>query len=152
MLFLKLLVIINITREWYLGYSVSILIDLEKLPQNWQELVKKAGLLKRNCFAAVFEKYFTFLETEQTGHKQAVIHYRDDETMYVIIAFLLIMLLLLHFIQFSCLLQARVFVFCFRYVAAQKDRVTVIFSTVFKSDEDIIIGKLFMQVGVAVSC
>jgi actin related protein 2/3 complex subunit 2 len=75
--------------------------------------VKKAGLLKRNCFASVFEKYFTYLEADKTsGSKQAVIHYRDDETMYV---------------------------------AAQKDRVTVIFSTVFKSDEDIVIGKLFMQ-------
>lgn len=95
------------------GYSVSIVIDLEKLPEKWQDLVKKAGLLKRNCFASVFEKYFAFLEAEQTsGSKQAVIHYRDDETMYV---------------------------------AAQKDRVTVIFSTVFKSDEDIVIGKLFMQ-------
>lgn len=61
---------------------MSIVIDLEKLPDKWQDLVKKAGLLKRNCFASVFEKYFAFLEAEQTsGSKQAVIHYRDDETM-----------------------------------------------------------------------
>lgn len=33
-----------------------------------------------------------------------------------------------------------------RYVDAQKDRVTVIFSTVFKDDDDIVIGKVFMQV------
>ena len=33
-----------------------------------------------------------------------------------------------------------------RYVDARKDRVTVIFSTVFKDDDDIIIGKVFMQV------
>ena len=33
-----------------------------------------------------------------------------------------------------------------RYVAAQKDRVTVIFSTLFTDDDDIIIGKVFMQV------
>ena len=32
-----------------------------------------------------------------------------------------------------------------RYVAAQKDRVTVIFSTLFTDDDDIIIGKVFMQ-------
>lgn len=31
------------------------------------------------------------------------------------------------------------------YVAAQKDRVTVIFSTLFTDDDDIIIGKVFMQ-------
>ena len=35
---------------------------------------------------------------------------------------------------------------CFRYVDAMKDRVTVIFSTVFKDDDDVIIGKVFMQV------
>ena len=34
----------------------------------------------------------------------------------------------------------------FRYVAAQKDRVTVIFSTIFKDDDDVVIGKVFMQV------
>ena len=33
-----------------------------------------------------------------------------------------------------------------RYVSAQKDRVTVIFSTVFTDDDDVIIGKVFMQV------
>ena len=34
----------------------------------------------------------------------------------------------------------------YRYVNAQSDRVTVIFSTVFKDDDDVIIGKVFMQV------
>lgn len=34
----------------------------------------------------------------------------------------------------------------FRYVEAKKDRVTVVFSTVFKDDDDVIIGKVFMQV------
>ena len=34
----------------------------------------------------------------------------------------------------------------FRYVSAQKDRVTVIFSTIFMDDDDVIIGKVFMQV------
>jgi hypothetical protein len=33
-----------------------------------------------------------------------------------------------------------------RYVDAQKDRVTVIFSTIFKDDDDVVIGKVFMQV------
>ncbi|KAK3108698.1 hypothetical protein FSP39_013567 [Pinctada imbricata] len=31
------------------------------------------------------------------------------------------------------------------YVDAQKDRVTVIFSTIFKDDDDVVIGKVFMQ-------
>lgn len=94
------------------GYDVSLLFDLEKLPDEWEEAVQKAGLLKRNCFASVFEKYFDFQEKGETGNKRAVIPYRDDETMYV---------------------------------EALKDRVTVIFSTIFKDDSDIIIGKVFMQ-------
>ena len=33
----------------------------------------------------------------------------------------------------------------YRYVSAGKDRVTVIFSTIFTDDDDVIIGKVFMQ-------
>lgn len=94
------------------GYNVSILFDLDKLPANRDEVIKKAGLLKRNCFASVFEKYFEYQQKEENSQKRAVIHYRDDETMYV---------------------------------EAKKDRVTVIFSTVFKDDDDVVIGKVFMQ-------
>lgn len=94
------------------GYNVSLLYDLENLPKDYDDIVEKASLLKRNCFASVFEKYFEFQEKGESGHKKAVIHYRDDETLYV---------------------------------DAQKDRVTVIFSTIFKDDDDIVIGKLFMQ-------
>lgn len=91
------------------GYNVTLLFDLKNLPENHQELVKKAGLLKRNCFASVFEKYFEFQEKGLEGNKRAVIHYREDETMYV---------------------------------EAKPDRVTVIFSTVFKDESDVIIGKV----------
>nr|BAK62760.1 actin-related protein 2/3 complex subunit 2 [Pan troglodytes] len=31
------------------------------------------------------------------------------------------------------------------YVESKKDRVTVVFSTVFKDDDDVVIGKVFMQ-------
>lgn len=34
--------------------------------------------------------------------------------------------------------------FC-RYVEAKSDRVTVVFSTIFKDPDDVIIGKVFMQ-------
>nr|KAG5689048.1 hypothetical protein BaRGS_006444 [Batillaria attramentaria] len=94
------------------GYNVSVLFDLENIPGNWEEMVEKASLLKRNCFASVFEKYFKFQEEGAEGKKRAVVHYRDDETMYV---------------------------------EAKKDRVTVIFSTTFKDDDDVVIGKVFMQ-------
>ena len=63
------------------GYNVSLLFDLENIPSNHEELVKKAGLLKRNCFASVFEKYFKFQRSGEVGQEKAVIPYRDDETM-----------------------------------------------------------------------
>jgi len=71
---------------WYVfvinaGYSVSLMYDLENLPENREEVIRKAGLLKRNCFASVFEKYFEFQQNEMEGEKRAVIHYRDDETL-----------------------------------------------------------------------
>jgi len=82
----------------------------------WLPLVRKFGLLKRNCFAAVFEKYFEFHTKPQLiagSNKRAIIHYREDETMYV---------------------------------DASQDRVVVIFSTVFKDADDNIIGRVFMEV------
>lgn len=94
------------------GYNVTLLFDLDKVPANHEEVCQKAGLLKRNCFASVFEKYFEYLDKGQDSQKRAVIHYRDNETMYV---------------------------------EAKKDRVTVIFSTIFKDSDDVIIGKVFMQ-------
>uniref|UniRef100_A0A8D0CKG1 Arp2/3 complex 34 kDa subunit n=1 Tax=Scleropages formosus TaxID=113540 RepID=A0A8D0CKG1_SCLFO len=94
------------------GYNVSLLYDLDSVPANKKEVIHQAGMLKRNCFASVFEKYFKFQEEGREGEKRAVVHYRDDETMYV---------------------------------EAKKDRVTVVFSTVFKDDDDVVIGKVFMQ-------
>ena len=67
--------------KFFTGYNISILFDLDNLPSNHEEMVRKAGLLKRNCFASVFEKYFNFQQNEASGHKRAVIHYRDDESM-----------------------------------------------------------------------
>jgi len=92
-------------------YSV-FLFDLENIPKDYEEIIQKAALLKRNCFASVFEKYFQFQEKGEEGHRRAVIHYRDDETLYV---------------------------------EAKADRVTVVFSTIFKDEDDIVIGKVFMQ-------
>lgn len=63
------------------GYNVSLLYDLEALPANKDEAVHQAGMLKRNCFASVFEKYFKFQEEGKEGEQRAVVHYRDDESM-----------------------------------------------------------------------
>ena len=94
------------------NYSVSLLFDMQKIPENWKDVAMKASLIKRNCFASVFEKYFEFQEKGETGHKTAAINYRSDETLFV---------------------------------RALDDRVTVIFSTTFKGEDDIIFGKVFMQ-------
>lgn len=63
------------------GYNVSLLYDLDALPANKDEVVHQAGMLKRNCFASVFEKYFKFQEEGKEGEQRAVVHYRDDESM-----------------------------------------------------------------------
>nr|ACI66810.1 Actin-related protein 2/3 complex subunit 2 [Salmo salar] len=56
-------------------YNVSLLFDLDAVPANKE---------KRNCFASVFEKYFKFQEEGKEGEKRAVVHYRDDESMYLV--------------------------------------------------------------------
>lgn len=66
------------------GCSVSLLYDLEHLPEDYALIAQKAALLKRNCFAAVFEKFFEFhasMGEDAVGCKKAVIHYRPDETL-----------------------------------------------------------------------
>ena len=104
------------------GFNVTLSLDFNtQLPNGdtndaWLPLVRKIAMLKRNCFAAVFERYFEFQSKQEiTGrnHKRAVIHYREDETMYV---------------------------------DASSDRVIVIFSTIFKDADDNIIGRVFMEV------
>jgi hypothetical protein len=42
---------------FFTGYDVSLLYSLENIPADFEENAKKAALLKRNCFASVFEKY-----------------------------------------------------------------------------------------------
>lgn len=41
-----------------------------------------------------------------------------------------------------------VFLYCYSYISALADRVTVIFSTVFKESDDLIIAKVFLQVNI----
>lgn len=95
------------------GFDITVQVDLNNIPDDYEEsIVTKVGKLKRNCFAAVFERYFAFQEAEIEGQEAAIIHYRDDETMYV---------------------------------EAKADRVTVVFSTIFKDEDDIVLGKVFLQ-------
>ena len=45
-----------------------------------EEWASKVALLKRNCFASVFEKYFE-LQAKGGEKSTAIVHYRDRETM-----------------------------------------------------------------------
>ncbi|KAJ3109844.1 hypothetical protein HDU97_000074 [Phlyctochytrium planicorne] len=93
------------------GYDVTLKIDLERLPDDREELIKKLSLLKRNALAAPFEYAFNAqMEKRSTG--LMTIHYRDEEAIYI---------------------------------SSLEDRVTVIFSTVFKEETDRIFGKVFLQ-------
>lgn len=49
-------------------YSVTLEVDLRNLPEDTNELVHSIGLLKRNCFASVFETYF---EAQAAGVQKA---------------------------------------------------------------------------------
>lgn len=93
------------------GFDVAVEYNLDSIPDDYSKIVKQVSLLKRNCFAAVFEKFFD-AQSAGESHDQAVINYRDDETLYI---------------------------------EAKEDRVTVIFSTIFKDDDDVVYGKVFMQ-------
>ncbi|KAK0633464.1 Arp2/3 complex, 34 kd subunit p34-Arc-domain-containing protein [Immersiella caudata] len=113
------------------GYDFSVLVDLEKLPEDKaerDELVNKIALLKRNAMAAPFEQAyqehyqlreeaskFTSEEAPQgvrEGGEVKAIQYREEEAIYV---------------------------------KASHDRVTVIFSTVFREETDRVYGKVFIQ-------
>lgn len=92
------------------GYNVSLLVDLETLDE---VTISKIGRLRRNCFAAVFEKYFDIqVSGGSGGDKPAVVSYRPNESIFV---------------------------------SAMKDRVTVVFSVLFQDDDDIVLGKVFLQ-------
>ncbi|OZJ06970.1 hypothetical protein BZG36_00244 [Bifiguratus adelaidae] len=100
------------------GFDVTLHFDLEKLPEDKEALVKKVSLLKRNIFAAPFERAFTEqeqLEDDKVTSKPIPelmsVHYRDDEAIHI---------------------------------KASQDRVTVIFETTFKEEADRVYGKLFL--------
>ncbi|KAL1918575.1 uncharacterized protein VTP21DRAFT_2597 [Calcarisporiella thermophila] len=100
------------------GYNVTLEFNLENLPEDKDELIKKVSLLKRNVLAAPFERAFEQqrqLEEQKDAPPNTEvmsIHYRDEEAIYI---------------------------------QAQADRVTVIFSTLFKDETDRVFGKVFLQ-------
>ncbi|KAF6770816.1 hypothetical protein AHF37_10974 [Paragonimus kellicotti] len=63
--------------------SVTLIIDLDNLPEDHSHLAHKCALLKRNCMASLFVKFFDLqpqVDPKSDGTR-ALIHYRPEETM-----------------------------------------------------------------------
>lgn len=68
-------------------YNVSLLFDLKKLPEDIDELAHRASLLRRNCYASFFHKFFDLhqkmVKNEDVGQQDncGLIHHHHKETM-----------------------------------------------------------------------
>ncbi|CAJ2513817.1 Uu.00g019360.m01.CDS01 [Anthostomella pinea] len=113
------------------GYDFSILVDLEDLPaekEERDELVQKISLMKRNAMAAPFEHAYTKHyklreEASKYTSEEAPQGVREGGDVMAI-----------HYRDEEAI-----------YVKASHDRVTVIFSTVFREETDRVFGKVFIQ-------
>jgi len=113
------------------GYDFSVQVDLDSLPEDQEgkdDLVRRVSLLKRNAMAAPFEQAFDeFHQLQEEASKytsesapQGIAE--GGETRAI------------HYREEEAI-----------YVKASHDRVTVIFSTVFREETDRIFGKVFLQ-------
>lgn len=113
------------------GYDFSILIDLEDLPSEpevREDLIRRVSLLKRNAMAAPFERAFDdFAQRQEEAAKftreSAPEGLREGGEVMSI-----------HYRDEEAI-----------YIKASHDRVTVIFSTIFREETDRIFGKVFLQ-------
>jgi len=113
------------------GYDFSVLIDLDTLPEDVAEradLVSRLSLLKRNAMAAPFESAFKeyedlHAEASKYTSESAPAGVAEGGAVRAI-----------HYREEEAI-----------YIKASHDRVTVIFSTVFREETDRIFGKVFLQ-------
>ncbi|POR30832.1 Uncharacterized protein TPAR_08937 [Tolypocladium paradoxum] len=113
------------------GYDFSVMVDLEQLPAEQEErdaLAMKFALLKRNAMAAPFEQayeehYKLKEEASKFTSEEAPQGVREGGQVKAI-----------HYRDEEAI-----------YVKASHDRVTVIFSTVFREETDRVFGKVFIQ-------
>ncbi len=113
------------------GYDFSVLIDLDNLPsepEERQDLIRRVSLLKRNAMAAPFERAFDdFAHRQEEASKftseSAPEGVREGGEVMTI-----------HYRDEEAI-----------YIKASHDRVTVIFSTIFREETDRIYGKVFLQ-------
>ncbi|CDO74354.1 hypothetical protein BN946_scf184355.g2 [Trametes cinnabarina] len=101
------------------GYNVSLDLNLEQFPPEGEQrdaYIKSLAMLKRNALAAPFERSFQAQrQLEAAGSGQGE-------------------LMALHYRDEEVI-----------YVQAAADRVTVIFSTMFREETDRVFGKVFLQ-------
>ncbi|KAF2468208.1 P34-Arc-domain-containing protein [Lindgomyces ingoldianus] len=113
------------------GYDFSVQVDLENLPEDQDakdDLVRRISLLKRNAMAAPFEQAFDeFHKLQEEASKytseaapQGVMEGGEVRAI--------------HYREEEAI-----------FIKASHDRVTVIFSTVFREETDRIFGKVFLQ-------
>ncbi|KAF2118311.1 Arp2/3 complex, 34 kd subunit p34-Arc-domain-containing protein [Lophiotrema nucula] len=113
------------------GYDFSVQVDLETLPDDpdaKEDLIRRISLLKRNVMAAPFEQAFDeFKHLQEEASKytsesapQGVLEGGEVRAI--------------HYREEEAI-----------YIKASHDRVTVIFSTVFREETDRIFGKVFLQ-------
>ncbi|KAJ5683524.1 Actin-related protein 2/3 complex subunit 2 [Penicillium macrosclerotiorum] len=113
------------------GYDFSVQVDLENLPADQEardELIMKLALLKRNAMAAPFERAFDEFaklaeEASRYTSESAPQGVKEGGEVMAI-----------HYREEEAI-----------YIKASYDRVTVIFSTVFREETDRIFGKVFLQ-------
>ncbi|KAI1170466.1 Arp2/3 complex [Nemania sp. FL0916] len=113
------------------GYDFSVLVDLENLPaakEDRDELIRKISLLKRNAMAAPFEHAYS----EHYKLKEAASKYTSEEAPQGVREGGEVMAI--HYRDEEAI-----------YVKASHDRVTVIFSTIFREETDRVFGKVFIQ-------
>nr|OQO19614.1 hypothetical protein B0A51_14513 [Rachicladosporium sp. CCFEE 5018] len=113
------------------GYDFSLQVDLNALPSSQEErddLVRKISLLKRNAMAAPFEQAFSEYaqlreEVSKYTSEAAPQGVREGGEVRAI-----------HYREEEAI-----------YIKPSHDRVTVIFSTVFREETDRVFGKVFLQ-------
>ncbi|KAI0848337.1 P34-Arc-domain-containing protein [Daldinia vernicosa] len=113
------------------GYDFSVQVDLESLPEEKEareELVSKISLLKRNAMAAPFEHAYA----EHYKLKEDASKYTSEEAPQGVREGGEVMAI--HYRDEEAI-----------YVKASHDRVTVIFSTIFREETDRVFGKVFIQ-------
>lgn len=114
------------------GYDFSIVVDLENLPAEpagREDLVNRIALMRRNVMAAPFEKAFDeFAELQEEAAR-----YTSESAPQGVAEGGEVMAI--HYREQEAI-----------YIKASHDRVTVIFSTIFRDETDRIFGKVFLQV------